>query len=170
MVLNCGLIPPGGVDNFGNGFLPASYQGSIFKAGDHPVANITPSPNQDAKRSLLKKLDEQVVERIGAHDAIEAAIANDELAARMQLAVPDLMEIGGESAATQSLYGLDDPYGPAQAFGRNCLTARRLVERGVRFVECSARPLVATVGISIPTSRKATRTTPARSIAESLVC
>ncbi len=135
VVLNCGLIPPGGVDNFGNGFLPASYQGSIFKPGNHPVANITPSAHQGAKRELLKKLDQQVVEHLGRHDAIEAAIANDELAARMQIAVPELMEITGETPATQKLYGLDDEYAPARLFARNCLTARRLVERGVRFVE-----------------------------------
>lgn len=135
VVLNCGLIPPGGVDNFGNGFLPASYQGSIFKAGEYPVANITPSPGQSGKMALLKRLDRESVRRIGSHDAIEAAIANDELASRMQTAVPELMEIRGETSATKALYGLDDAFAPASLFGRNCLTARRLVERGVRFVE-----------------------------------
>ena len=72
---------------------------------------------------------------MGRHDAIESAIANDELAARMQLAVPELMEVNGESRATRALYGMDDPYAPTRLFARNCLTARRLVERGVRFVE-----------------------------------
>ena len=135
VVLSCGMIPPGGSDNFGNGFLPATYQGSVFKAGPEPVANVSPSPGQARKLGLLKALDAEALDRIGHHDALEAAIANDELAARMQLAVPELMEIGGESRATRALYGLDDPYAPARMYGRNCLTARRLVERGVRFVE-----------------------------------
>ena len=73
--------------------------------------------------------------RIGHHDALEAAIANYELAYRMQTAVPELMNFSGESAATQRLYGLDSPYAPTQIFGRECLIARRLVERGVRFIE-----------------------------------
>ncbi len=135
VVLSCGLIPPGGADNFGNGFLPATYQGSVFKPGPQPVANIAPSPHQGEKRALLHKLDQIGVDRLGHHDAIDAAIANDELAARMQMAVPELMEISGESRATRDLYGMDDPYRPTQLFARNCLTARRLVERGVRFVE-----------------------------------
>ena len=135
VVLNCGLIPPGGADCFGNGFLPASYQGSIFKSGASPVANIAPAAGQAERMALLKKLDRDVVERIGHHDAIDAAIANDELAARMQSAVPELMEISGESAATKALYGLDDEFAPTRLFGRSCLTARRLVERGVRFIE-----------------------------------
>ncbi len=64
------------------------------------------------------------------HDALEAAIANYELAYRMQSAVPELMSLAGESPATKRLYGLDDPYVPTQIFGRECLIARRLVERG----------------------------------------
>ena len=135
VVLNCGLIPPGGSDNFGNGFLPATFQGSVFKAGPEPVANIAPAPNQRAKLEFVNRLDRQTIERLGHHDAIESAIANDELAARMQMAVPELMEVRGESAATRDLYGMDDPYVPTQLFARNCLTARRLVERGVRFIE-----------------------------------
>lgn len=135
VVLSCGMIPPGGADNFGNGFLPATFQGSVFKAGTQPLANVSPSPGQARKLGLLKQLDGQALDRIGHHDAIEAAIANDELAAKMQMAVPELMEIRGESRVTRDLYGLDDTFAPAQMFGRNCLTARRLVERGVRFVE-----------------------------------
>ena len=135
VVLSCGMVPPGGSDNFGNGFLPATFQGSVFKAGPEPVANITPSANQAAKLALIHKLDARTVARLGRHDAIESAIANDELAARMQTAVPELMEVNGETRATRALYGMDDPYPPTQLFARNCLTARRLVERGVRFVE-----------------------------------
>ena len=135
VVLDGGLIPPGGLDCFGSGFLPASYQGSVFKGRGAPVANIKPSADQGAKLDLLRELDRVAVERSGKHDSIEAAIANYELAARMQAAVPDLMELRGESKATRELYGLDDTYQPAAIYGRLCLTARRLVERGVRFIE-----------------------------------
>ncbi|HEU5118785.1 MAG TPA: DUF1501 domain-containing protein, partial [Isosphaeraceae bacterium] len=80
-------------------------------------------------------LDQGVIGRIGEHDAIEAAIANYELAAKMQTAVPDLADLGGESKRTRELYGLDDPYPPTRLYAHQCLVARRLVERGVRFVE-----------------------------------
>jgi hypothetical protein len=139
VVLNCGLIPPGGVDCFTNGFLPASYQGSVFRAGETPIANIAPVDgkrnDQDRKRTLLRSLDQGVLGRLGHHDAIEASIANYELAAKMQSAVPDLVAISGETKATRELYGLDDTYAPTQLFARQCLIARRLVERGVRFIE-----------------------------------
>jgi hypothetical protein len=135
VVLNSGLIPPGGADCFTNGFLPASYQGSVFKAGDTPVANIKPSGGQAAKLELLRSLDRENLEHLGHNDAIESAISNYELAGRMQTAVPDLVEIRGESKATRDLYGLDAPYAPTRLYGRQCLVARRLVERGVRFIE-----------------------------------
>ncbi len=135
VVLNSGLIPPGGVDCFTNGFLPASYQGSIFRAGDTPVANASPSPGQARKLDLLRTLDGGVLDRVGHHDALEASIANYELAARMQTAIPELTAIAGESKATRDLYGFDDPFEPTRIYARQCLVARRLVERGVRFVE-----------------------------------
>ena len=135
VVLNCDQIPPGGADCFNSGFLPASFQGSVFKAGEAPVANIRPAGDQSAKLALLRSLDREALDRNGRSDALESAIANYELAARMQTAVPDLMQIAGESKATRDLYGLDDPYGPTRLYGRQCLVARRLVERGVRFVE-----------------------------------
>jgi hypothetical protein len=139
VVLNGGLIPPGGMDCFHSGFLPAAYQGSVFKASDVPIANITRAePTLDLERrklALLQTLDRGVVGRMGHLDSLEAAIANYELAFRMQSAVPELMSISGESPATQRLYGLDDSYPPTQIFARECLIARRLVERGVRFIE-----------------------------------
>lgn len=139
VVLNGGLIPPGGVDCFNSGFLPASFQGSVFKTGTNPVANITPTePTPDVQKrklALMRRLDQGVLGRLGHHDSLEASIANYELAFRMQSAVPNLLDLSGESAATKALYGLDDPYVPAQIFGRECLLARRLVERGVRFIE-----------------------------------
>ena len=72
---------------------------------------------------------------MGHHDSLEAAIGNYELAFKMQAAVPELMSLDQESAATRRLYGLDDPYPPTRIFARECLLARRLVERGVRFIE-----------------------------------
>ena len=139
VVLNSGLIPPGGIDNFGNGFLSALYQGSIFYPGSVPMANLQRSEptleQQKAKLDLVTKLDRGVLSRLGPNDAFEAAIANHELAFRMQAAVPDVLNLKGESEATKQLYGLDAEYPQTQAFGRSCLLARRLVERGVRFVE-----------------------------------
>ena len=139
VVLNGGLIPPGGLDNFNSGFLPASYQGSIFKAGSNPLANVTPTEakpeQQQAKLALMRKLDQGVVARLGKLDEIESAIANYELAYRMQSAVPELMDLRGESEATKKLYGVDSKNGPTATFAEQCLHARRLVERGVRFVE-----------------------------------
>ena len=139
VVLNGGLIPPGGVDCFGSGFLPASFQGSIFKAEGAPVANIKPldsaPDSQSRKLALMRKLDRNVLDRVGHHDQLEASIANYELAFKMQTAVPGLMDLAGETQATKKLYGLDDEFAPTRIFARECLVARRLIERGVRFVE-----------------------------------
>jgi hypothetical protein len=139
VVLNGGLIPPGGLDNFGSGFLPAAYQGSVFKPGANPVANLTPTEPtaeiQRGKLDLLRKLDQEVLAQVGRNDQIESAIANYELAFRMQTAVPELMDLRGESRATRQLYGIEADYEPTRVFGQICLVARRLVERGVRFIE-----------------------------------
>ena len=137
IVLNSGMIPPGGMDCFASGFLPATYQGSMFQKGDSPVADLTrlePTVEiQSRKLALLRKLDGGLIERIGPEDKVESAIANYELAFRMQAAVPDLMNMQTETAATQELYGVNDP--ATALFGQQCLVARRLVERGVRFIE-----------------------------------
>ncbi len=144
IVLESGLIPPGGLDCFSNGFLPASYQGTIFRKGEHPIADLTPPPaevdQQRRKLSLLAKLNKGVVERFGDVSEIDATIQNYELAFRMQSAVPELLDLSKESEATKELYGLNDKM--TEEFGRECLLARRLVERGVRFVELltPARP------------------------------
>ncbi len=139
VVLNGGLIPPGGLDNFNAGFLPAAHQGSVFRPGDPPVANIRPledsAARQKNKLALVGKLDRLVARRAGHEDAIESAIANHETAYRMQSAVPELMDVRGETRATRKLYGMEEKYGPTQTFGRQCLIARRLIERGARFVE-----------------------------------
>ncbi len=139
IVLNGGLIPPGGADNFNSGFLPAAYQGSIFRSTDPPVANIrrleATDEQQRRKLNLLRRLDDSVAARGGHDDAIESAIANYETAYRMQSAVPELMDLKGESAATKKLYGLDAEYAPTRIFATECLIARRLIERGARFIE-----------------------------------
>ena len=146
VILNGGLIPPGGLDNFNSGFLPATYQGSIFKTGANPVANVIPleaKPQQQTnKLSLLHQLDAEVLQKTGKNDQIESAIANYELAFKMQSAVPELMDTKGESEATKKLYGLDSANKQTATFGEQCLLARRLVERGVRFIEltCPSAP------------------------------
>jgi hypothetical protein len=137
VVLDSGLIPPGGLDCFNNGFLPASYQGSLFQRGDVPIADLkrdeATSKLQQDKLGLLRKLDRNVAERMGSDDKLESAIANYELAFRMQTAIPELVSLEGETARTRELYGLGDK--TTEIFGRQCLLARRLIERGVRFVE-----------------------------------
>lgn len=136
VVLNGGIMPSGGFDNFGSGFLPAAHQGSIFKAGAVPVANIQRTESADeqrAKLDLIKQLDQ--ASDLKRHEAIESAITNYETAYRMQSAVPELLALGGESDATKKLYGLDADYEPTRIFARQCLLARRLVERGVCFIE-----------------------------------
>ncbi len=139
VVLNGGQIPSGGLDCFGSGFLPASFQGSLLNANGTPLANIVPGEKvpaqQGVKRLLAERLNRLSLAESGGSDALESAIANAELAARMQATVPDLLELAEESAATRQLYGLEaaDPH--TRTYGRQCLIARRLVERGVRFIE-----------------------------------
>ena len=139
IVLNGGLIPPGGLDNFNSGFLPAAFQGSVFRAGDPPVANVVPlekaSDLQRGKLELLQKLDAGARDRFGAADEIDSAIRNYETAFRMQAAVPELMDLKCESDKTKALYGFDAAFPQTRTFARQCLIARRLVERGVRFIE-----------------------------------
>jgi hypothetical protein len=139
VVLNGGLIPPGGLDNFNSGFLPASFQGSMFKAGVNAVANITrteDSPDRQIRKlNLVRKLDGGLIHRLGHLDQLESAISNAELAFRMQSAVPELLQVTSESEATKRLYGFDAPLPQTRAYAEQCLLARRLVERGVRFVE-----------------------------------
>ncbi len=139
IILNGGLIPPGGLDCFNSGFLPATYQGSIFNPGNQPIANIVPhereSKLQQNKLALLNRLDRQNLESIGKNDPIESSINNYELAFRMQSMVPELASLDGESEATREMYGLNEKHNGTAIFGRQCLLARRLLEKGVRFIE-----------------------------------
>lgn len=139
VVLNGGLIPPGGADNFGSGFLPASFQATVFANSDPPVSDIrrreATEKLQRRKLDLIRRLDLATLERYSNDDQVESAIANYELAARMQAAVPELMDLSGETRETQQAYGMFDEFPNTTTFGRQCLIARRLVERGVRFIE-----------------------------------
>lgn len=139
VVLNGGQIPSGGLDNFGSGFLSATYQGSLLNARGTPLANVVPSEKsarlQQAKHRLVARLNQESLAASGGADALESAIANYELAARMQVAIPDLMDLSHETEPTKKLYGLDAPYEHTRTYARQCLLARRMVERGVRFIE-----------------------------------
>lgn len=139
VVLNGGLIPPGGLDCFGSGFLPSAYQGSVFLPQAQPIANIQPTePRTELQRSkldLIGQLDQATLERLEGAPEVEGAIQNYETAFRMQTAVPELMDLTGESETVKKLYGLDAGFKNTQTFGLQCLLARRLVERGVRFIE-----------------------------------
>jgi len=84
---------------------------------------------------LMRKLDAVALAKYGPHDSLESAISNYELAYQMQIAVPDLMALDQETQATHSMYGTDAEYGPTKTYASQCLIARRLIERGVRFVE-----------------------------------
>ncbi len=139
VVVNGGLIPPGGLDNFNSGFLPAAYQGSVFRAADPPLANVRRSDPSDAhqrsKLELMRSLDAENLKRSGGHDSLESAIANHELAFRMQLAVPELADLSNEPEHLKEAYGFNHRWKGTKTFARSCMTARRLVERGVRFIE-----------------------------------
>jgi hypothetical protein len=139
LVLNGGLTPPGGLDNFNSGFLPASYQGSVLGAGTPPVANILRRESSDQlqrnKLDLLATLDSAELADRGHDDAVESAIANYELAYRMQTVIPELTDLSAETEETRELYGINATTKGTSTFARQCLLARRLVEKGVRFIE-----------------------------------
>lgn len=133
-----GGLPVDGERNWSSGWLPAVYQGVPFRSGPSPVFNLqSPETVTDKSRrnqlDLLASLNHSYLERHQEKSELAARITNFEIAARMQLAVPEALDLSQETAATRTLYGLDDP--DTQEYGTRCLTARRLVERGVRFVQ-----------------------------------
>jgi hypothetical protein len=134
-------IPHGGVSIFGNAFLPATNQGSIFNISDNQaVPDISPAMLKAEQRrslDLIGALDRKFADRVAAKDAVMASVANAETAFLMQEAVPELTDISSESEATRQLYGIDSSNEHQAEYARQCLMARRLVERGVRFVELS---------------------------------
>jgi Protein of unknown function (DUF1501) len=118
-------------------FLPAAYQGTWIRDMTHPVANIN-DPRGDPRRQrdkldVLKQLNELHKQQRIIDSALDARIASFELAFRMQMQAPEAFDLNTETAATRKLYGIDDK--TTEAFGKQCLLARRLVERGVRFVQ-----------------------------------
>lgn len=133
--------PHGGVSLFGNGFLPASTQGSIFNiSNNQAVPHITPARRKEEQRrslDFIHQLDRKFADRTAARDAVHDSIKNAETAYLMQQAVPELTDITKETAATKDLYGINNKDPKHAEYARQCLMARRLVERGVRFVELS---------------------------------
>ena len=130
--------PNGGASNWTNGFLSAQYQGIRFGAGDRPVRDLFPSEvisgkQEMATRHLLGQLNEQHRVQTGLDDLLAARIRSYELAARMQLSIPEVTDTRGESEATKEMYGIG--VDRTDDCGRRCLMARRLLERGVRFVQ-----------------------------------
>jgi Protein of unknown function (DUF1501) len=130
--------PFGGPANWSAGFMPASYQGTVFRPSGTPIMDLTPpadiSPQQQrARLNLLMKLNEMDAANYPGNTNLAARIESYELAYRMQRAAPEAVEVESEPEATRKLYGLDDPV--TAPFARQCLMARRLVERGVRFVQ-----------------------------------
>lgn len=131
-------IPHGGVGQFSSTFLPATHQASFLQA-DRPeaVRNVQPrqaSAVQRRRLDLVRRLGRGLAEE---EPEVEAAVQNLETAYRMQAAVPELCDLSGETRATRELYGVDDPDSQKSAYARQALLARRLVERGVRFIELS---------------------------------
>jgi hypothetical protein len=130
--------PIGGQPNWSSGFIPASYQGTLFRPIGTPILDLTPPERitREAQRSQLDLLaelnDEHMAARPGAAE-LAARAASYELAFRMQAEAPQAVDLAGETATTLEDYGVNRP--ETAEFGRNCLIARRLVERGVRFVQ-----------------------------------
>jgi hypothetical protein len=136
--------PHGGVSIFGNAFLPATNGGSIFNvSGSKAVPNIEPSLLKHEQRKaldIIKELDYGFAERTAAKGAVMSSVQNAETAYLMQEAVPELTDISEESDTTLESYGVNDPVWYKSEYAKQCLMARRLVERGVRFVELSCCP------------------------------
>lgn len=139
VLLHAGAVPPGGLENFGNGFLPATFQATAMQAEGKPVVNIDPADKdpkiQRAKLDALLQQDREFLATQPANDAIDAAIKNYEMAYTMQSVVPDVLNLDKESATTKALYGLEVGDRHQRNYALQCLRARRLIEAGVRFVE-----------------------------------
>jgi hypothetical protein len=131
-------LPVGGVDHWSNGWLPSVFQGTVVRPREPRIPNLDPPPalKGEPQERLLKYLDELNRDHLAAHPGeldLEARIAGYELAAKMQTAAKDALDLSKESDKTKAMYGLDDP--ATAEYGARCLLARRLVERGVRFVQ-----------------------------------
>ena len=140
-------LPYNNQGNFTAGFLPAQHQGTLVKASAHnPIAHLRPpqtakyitEESENDARALLTQLNENHLADHPGDDRLAARIESYELAARMQLSAPELFDLSRESQATTKQYGIDTP--TTADFGRRCLLARRMVERGVRFVQVWSGP------------------------------
>lgn len=136
---NDSALPVDGARNWSSGFLPPKYQGVHFRHTGTPVLYLQPSKpvsatTQQARRGLLQQLNaEHLADHPRLAGELEARIASYEMAARMQLHAADSLDLAGETAETLALYGIGQQ--PTDSYGRRCLIARRLVERGVRYVQ-----------------------------------
>jgi Protein of unknown function (DUF1501) len=131
-------LPVDGERNWSSGWLPAVYQGTVFRSGPSPVLNLRTPEGMSAKAranqlALLESLNRRHLERHPENSELAARITNFETAARMQSAVPEILDLTGETEATRAMYGLDQD--ATREYGTRCLLARRLVEQGVRFVQ-----------------------------------
>ena len=130
--------PQGGAANWSNGFLPAHYQGTPLRPKGTPILNLEPPPgvsryHQRESLDLLNMFNENHLAKHPEHQELAARIANYELAFRMQMEVPELMDIDSEPEDVKQMYGIGEP--ETDAFGRKCLLARKLVEQGVVYVQ-----------------------------------
>jgi len=130
--------PQGGSGNWSNGFLPAYYQGTRLRAEGSPILDLKPPAwktreHQRANLDVLQEINRQHLAEHPQHDDLLARMENYELAFRMQMQVPEIIDLKNEPQHVQEMYGLDDK--ETAPFGRQCLMARRLVEQGVRFVQ-----------------------------------
>jgi Protein of unknown function (DUF1501) len=135
-------LPYNGRSAFGSGFLPANHQGTVIHPNaPQPITHLSPpssathitSQSRAEGLALLRDLNSAHAAERPDDSRLQARIESYELAARLQLAAPDLLDISSETKATQRSYGLDQP--ETAGFGRNCLLARRMIERGVRFIQ-----------------------------------
>jgi hypothetical protein len=131
-------LPVNGVQNWQAGWLPPVYQGTRFRSEGPPLLNLKPdeelpSPLVEAERALRRRMDEAHQQMRQGYAELEARISSFELAARMQLTATDALDLSQESAETKEMYGLNQEV--SASYGKRCLMARRLVERGVRFVQ-----------------------------------
>jgi hypothetical protein len=131
-------LPVNGVQNWQAGWLPPVYQGTRFRSEGPPLLNLKPqeelpSPLVEAERALRHRMDVAHQQKRQGYAELDARISSFELAARMQLAATDALDLSQESAETKEMYGLNQEV--SASYGKRCLMARRLVERGVRFVQ-----------------------------------
>lgn len=131
--------PPGGNRNWGTGFMPATFQGTKLGEGRSPILHVSPpdtigAGQQRGKIDFIQQLNRRHAASRVDDDGLDARIAAYELAYRMQATAPEAVDLSRETAETLRMYGCDQP--DTAKNGRNCLLARRLVERGVRFVQC----------------------------------